>query len=114
MTKKEVLKWRLGNLPTVEELRELVKDKIITNEEARDILFNKESEEEADVKALKKQIDFLEGLVKELSKQQHFTTIPLYIERYIEKWQPTLPRIVWTSSTTTDGSLISYSNNLIG
>ena len=58
MTKTKLI-WRLNKLPTTEELRELVKDKIITNEEARDILFNFESEEDRDSESLKSEIKFL-------------------------------------------------------
>ena len=57
MTKKIV--WRLSKLPTADELRELVKDKIITQEEAREILFNLETEEERDKKSLESEIKFL-------------------------------------------------------
>ena len=44
MTKK--LNWRLSKLPTPDEVRELVKDKIITQEEAREILFKEDTKEE--------------------------------------------------------------------
>ena len=63
MTKK--LSWRLSKLPTVEELQQLVKDKIITKEEARDVLFN--DKEEQDVKALQERVKFLQQLVERLA-----------------------------------------------
>lgn len=40
MTNK--LKWRLSRLPEAQEVAQLVKDKIITIEEARQILFSEE------------------------------------------------------------------------
>jgi hypothetical protein len=50
MTTKLV--WRLGKLPSPDEVRELVKDKIITQEEAREILFSQEDEIARDEKSL--------------------------------------------------------------
>ena len=47
------LKWRLSKLPTPDEVRELVKDKIITQDEAREILFSQETDEERDKDSLK-------------------------------------------------------------
>ena len=68
MTNKTKLVWRLSKLPTADELRELVKDKIITQEEAREILFSSETEEDRDQKSLKSEIKFLRELVEKLSK----------------------------------------------
>lgn len=68
MTNKQKLVWRLGKLPTPDELRELVKDKIVTQEEAREILFNFETEEERDKKSLESEIKFLRELVEKLAK----------------------------------------------
>lgn len=64
------LKWRLGKLPTVAELQELVKDKIITQEEVRGILFNQETEEDRDKDSLKQEIKFLRELVEKLSSKR--------------------------------------------
>ena len=68
MTKK--LTWRLSKLPTVEELLQLVKDKVITQEEAKEILFNsgKEVKENTpDIGDLEEEIKFLRKLVEKLS-----------------------------------------------
>ena len=75
MTKKLI--WRLSSLPSVVELRELVKDKIITQEEAREILFSSENQEDRDKKSLESEIKFLRELVETLSKNkgQIITTI---------------------------------------
>lgn len=121
MTKKE-LKWRLKNLPTINELETLVANSIITKEEARKLLFNeqeprKESDENM---ALKKQIEFLEGLVKELSKQQHISTIPVYLNRYVEMYRPFYGS-TWTSggsvtgisTPSTNTSIANYTSNLL-
>lgn len=60
------LNWRLAKLPTPDEVRELVKDKIISQEEARDILFKDTDEPKID--ELKDEIKFLRKTVEELSK----------------------------------------------
>ena len=60
MTKKEELVWRLGKLPTVEEITTLIANKIITQDEAREILFNKKIEEEREKLAEEK--GTLEGM----------------------------------------------------
>lgn len=70
MTKKEKLIWRLGSRPTVAEVRELVSDKIISPEEAREILFSSETEEDRDKKSLEAEIKFLRQLVEKLSESR--------------------------------------------
>lgn len=67
MSTKNKLVWRLGKLPSVDELRELVKDKILTNEEAREILFSLEKEEERDIKSLQQEVKLLREVVDRLS-----------------------------------------------
>ncbi|SRR6266481_1449828 len=74
------LKWRLSKLPNPDEVRELVKDKIITQEEARQILFSEQSEER-DTDSLKEEIKFLRELINKMSTR---STIIENI-RYIEK-----------------------------
>jgi hypothetical protein len=66
MTK--TLTWRLSKLPTVEELQQLVKDKIITKEEAKDVLFkDKEEDKKELVNAQAEEIKFLKELVEKLA-----------------------------------------------
>lgn len=67
MTTKTKLIWRLGSRPTVDEVRELLKEKVITKDEAREILFSLETEEDKDVEALEAEIKFLRQLVEKLS-----------------------------------------------
>lgn len=127
MTKKDLV-WRLKERPSVSEISSLVADKIITQEEARSLLFNENStlDDSEKLKALQKQIEFLEGLVKELSKNQHITTVPVYIDRYIERWRPTYNPI-WlsvgsslagsgkiTATSSTNTTLNNYTQRLIG
>jgi hypothetical protein len=68
MTKKLI--WRLKEQPSTESLRELVKDKILTNDEAREILFSSQEETERDVKSLEAEIKFLRELVEKLSQNR--------------------------------------------
>lgn len=82
MTKTTKLIWRLSSLPTPSELQELVKDKIITQEEAREILFTKEDSDERDKKSLESEIKFLRELVDKLSKDRKVITETI---KYIEK-----------------------------
>ena len=44
MTKKDEkkLEWRLGNLPTIQELTDLLEKGVITKEEVREILFTRQ------------------------------------------------------------------------
>jgi len=78
--KKKIL-WRLGNLPTPEEIRGLVTDGLLTKDEAREILFNEKDETKRDAESLEAEIKFLRELVQKLSAR---STIVEQI-RYIEK-----------------------------
>lgn len=111
---KTKLKWRLGKLPTPSEVLELVKDKLITNEEAREILFNEETEEDIKVESLKEEIKFLRETIERLSDKKTISeTIQVVIPKYITQpfYQPyyswTYPN--WSYCTTTGGS-----TNLMG
>jgi len=68
MTK--ILKWRLGKLPTVEELLNLLNAKLITEAEAKAILFSSETEEDRDKKSLESEIKFLRELIEKLSQDR--------------------------------------------
>lgn len=76
------LKWRLSKLPSVEEISILVKDGIITKDEAHKVLFSLETEEDRDKESLQEEIKFLRELVSKLSNSR--TEIVRQIE-YIEK-----------------------------
>ncbi len=65
---KTKLIWRLTKLPTADELLKLVEAKIITNEEAKEVLFSEETQEEIEVQDAKAEIKFLKELVEQLSK----------------------------------------------
>ena len=65
---KTNLKWRLSKLPTVDEVLNLIGSKLITQDEAKDILFSSETEEDRDKESLKAEVRFLRDLVEKLSK----------------------------------------------
>lgn len=79
------LKWRLSKLPTVDELLKLVNDKVITQEEAREILFNKETENERDNESLKSEIKFLREIIDNLSKN-NTTKVVEVVKEYKSIW----------------------------
>lgn len=67
MTKKII--WRLADKPTVASLESAVTARLLTKEEAREILFSHEDIEEKkpSVKGLETEIEFLRKLVEQLS-----------------------------------------------
>ena|SRR3990167_9827993 len=110
---KKKLVWRLGKLPSPDEVRELVKDKIITQEEARDILFNSDVEPEnppqSAVSELKSEIKFLRELIEKLSSRTETIRVIETIQpRYI-KYPWYNPYIAWCSSNSITNA--SYCGN---
>ena len=113
--KNTKLVWRLKEQPTSESLRELVKDKILTNEDAREILFSSEIVEERDSESLRNEIKFLRDLVEKLSqnRSQIVEIIkevrnPIYIRDHWYK-----PYEVWcgTTNNITNGvSAVNFSS----
>ena len=112
MTKTK-LSWRLGKLPTPEEVSKLVNDKIITHEEAREILFK--SEEDRDKSSLEEEIKFLRELVEKLAKSrsQIVEVIrevqPIY---YHSTW--TQPYTYWCDGTSGINTTVGTTNNFSG
>lgn len=75
MTKKN-LTWKLKEMPTGGELAELVDTGVISKEEAREIMFGSPENDKEKIEALEKLVDFLQDLVKEMSKNK---SDPVYI-----------------------------------
>lgn len=105
-TKKLV--WRLSKLPSVEELRELVIDKIITKDESREILFSFETEEGRDKKSLESEIKFLQNLVEKLSNNNNGRVVEIIreIERPWIRYPWYGPYVSWCS-TSGNGNFIT-------
>lgn len=113
MTKKETLKWRLSKLPTSEEVISLVKDKIITQDEARSILFSLETEEERDKQGLEAEIKFLRELVDKLANRSSIVETVKLIEQPYIKWHWYQPYMSWCSSQGNTVYTASTSTNLL-
>ena len=110
MTTKIV--WRLKEQPTSESLRELVKDKILTNEEAREILFSSQEETKRDVESLETEIKFLRDLVEKLSQNssQVVETIKI-VEIPYKQYSWYNPYTIWCSSGTSNIYSATNSSN---
>lgn len=96
------IKWRLKQLPTVGELALLVHDGILTKEQAQEVLFSLETDEDRDKQSLQDEIKFLRELVESLSKNKPERIVETI--RYIEKPYVTAPwyhpYYVYANSTT--------------
>lgn len=104
---KKKLNWRLGKLPTPLEVQELVKASIITQEEAREVLFSEETEQDRDKKSLESEIKFLRELVSKLSISNPTIIENIrYIEKSYQRYDWYKPYAVWcgTSIAGTAGS----------
>lgn len=105
MTKEEVLKWRLGERPTVEGIAKLVEKSILTKEEAKQIVFSSETETDRSKKSYQSEIKFLRELIQKLSNNSNSRIVevireiekPVYVERY--PWYR--PYQYWWSGDTT-------------
>lgn len=103
MTKKLI--WRLREQPSSESLRQLVKDGLLTKDEAREILFNSEEQKDRDVESLKSEIKFLRELVEKLSNRSQIITTIREIEVPYKPLPWYQPYVMWTG--TSDNSTLS-------
>lgn len=101
------LVWRLGKLPTPQEVSDLLKEEIITQDEAREILFNTETDEERDSNSLKDEIKFLREVIKNLSENSSKTV------EIIQKVEPRYFQYGWYQPYYT-WCTAGISTNLIG
>lgn len=82
-TKKTTkLVWRLANRPTPDEVAALFDKGLLTKDEAREILFSLETEEDRTGKSLKEEIKFLRELIQKLSTNK---TVIIETIREVEK-----------------------------
>lgn len=105
------LKWRLGKLPSPEEVTLLLSQSVLTKDEAREILFSLETDEDRDKQSLQEEIKFLRELVERLSKNKPERIVETI--RYIEKPYITQgwyhPYYIYSNSTTGGGTMY-YTN----
>lgn len=111
------LKWRLGKLPSPDEVALLKKEGIITKEEAHEILFSQETEEDRDSKSLKEEIKFLRQLVQSLSSSKLIVeNIYTYQKPYIsQSWmQPYITYCSNINQLDLNSAGITYTNGDTG
>ena len=97
MTKKDLI-WRLKELPDAVDVAELVDKKVITPEEARDLLFNNDKKNPSvENQALKEQIKFLQDTVEKLIDKLNSTNSHWY---FTNTYTPSYPTTYWLASTS--------------
>lgn len=104
------LQWRLSKLPTPSEITDLVHNKIITQEEAREMLVS--TVEERDIDSLKEEIKFLRELVEKLSdgKMSKIVETIRIVEKPYTSHQWITPYTTWSTGNITSRS---YSSDTI-
>ena len=102
--------WRLKEQPSSESLRELVKDGILSKDEAREILFSSQEEEDRGKDGLKEEINFLKELVEKLSKREQVVEIIRQVEPSWRKYDWYQPYRVWCEGS----SIYSTCNTMNG
>lgn len=97
MTKTTKLNWRLKELPDAVDVAELVDKKVITPEEARELLFNDSKDDSTKIKELEEEIKFLRELCDKLAaKSNGWTTI---VKEYHD-YRPHYPQWYATYAST--------------
>lgn len=64
------IKWRLANRPSPHELLDLVTGGLLTKEQAQEILFSLETDEDRDKISLQEEIKFLRNLVQSMATKR--------------------------------------------
>lgn len=121
---KKTLNWRLKDLPDAVDVAELVDKKVITPEEARQLLFNEGKDEGKKVKELEEEVKFLRELCDKLAaKSNGWTTVIKEIRRYTPHypvWYANYQSVsapspyAITSATSTTGAIGMTSGSLSG
>lgn len=113
--KNTKLVWRLKEQPTSENLRELVKDGILSKDEAREILFSSETEEDRDKESLKSEIKFLRELIEKLATHQKVVEVIRGVENpYWRRWDWYNPYIVWCDGASSGNLTIGTDSTWAG
>lgn len=77
--------WRLANRPTPDEVASLFDKGLLNKDEAREILFSLETDEERTSKSLKEEVKFLRELIQKLSTNR--TVIVETIREVDKPWR---------------------------
>ncbi len=110
------LTWRLGKLPTVAELNDLVVNKIITQDEAKQVLFKEEDETKRDVQSLEEEIKFLRTLVEKLSSgnQTRIVEVIKEVQKPWYQYQWYQPYQTWCVNGNTAYGVSNATNTITG
>lgn len=85
------LKWRLANRPTPAEVKDLHAAGLLTKDEAREILFSQETDDDRDKVSLQGEVKFLRDLVQRLA------TSPIQIIQTIKAIENPYTKLPWFS-----------------
>jgi len=93
--------WRLKTLPSVNDVITLIENKLITKEEANEILFTEQTKESTE--SLESEIKFLREIVSKLSNGQTTKIIETIREtpNHYNQFGWYKPYQIWCNSTTT-------------
>ena len=107
--------WKLKDLPNADSIASLVDTKVITPQEARDILFRKDTKQSDEVEALKEMVKSLQELVKDLLLRQDrvqfvpytkIVEVPARTKPYWDKY--------WTNGVTYGNTMSTASSTCNG
>jgi hypothetical protein len=105
--------WRLKDQPKTSDVLELLHAGLVTKEEAKDIIFTQQTEEDRDKKSLQSEIKFLRELVEKLSDRSKTVEIVREIQKPYYQWAWYKPYEVWCGTNTltagyNDGTALTY------
>ncbi len=124
MTMTKILKWRLSERPTPENLLKLVESGIMTKEEAKSIVLDEGEINSSDIDSIKNELELLRKMVLSISEKTENRTeiikiiekeIPIYRDRYpyVPQWPWWKDNVIWCAS---NGSVTAtnYLNQMSG
>lgn len=114
-TKTKKIVWRLGKLPSPDEVALLLDKGVLTKDEAREILFSLDTVEERDEKSLKDEIKFLRELVSKLSNNSRTEIVKQieYIHVPYRKYDWYAPYQIYCTAGATPTAYTSSNSQLL-
>lgn len=115
MTKEEKrnLTWKLKELPTASELADLVDAGILKPEEAREMVVGTKQHDKDKIVALEKMVEFLQGVVTELSKNRP-TYTPIQKTVYIDRAVRPYWNQLWMNTANALSNDVSLTSHTAG
>jgi hypothetical protein len=115
--KKTKLVWRLSNRPKVEEITLLHEKGLLTKDEAKEILFSEQTQEDREKDSLDAEIKFLKEIIESLSRGTVYREVIRQVPYYYQKYDWYEPTITWCNSMggstigiTAGTNIITYGN----